>query len=120
MKNDEDLQRLAVLTGQAIARHRKRKGLTQDDVAEMLNIGNEAVSRIERGLRKPNIERLMEFATIFECDLTELLTEASPRATDQAGRIQDLLEPLSADDRQLLVETLERFAKRLTPPKKKR
>lgn len=120
MNNDDDLQRLAVLTGQAIARHRKRRGLTQDDVAELLGIGNEAVSRIERGLRKPNIERLMEFATIFDCDVAELLTEASLWAVDQAGRIQDLLEPLTVADRQLLVEMLERLAERLRPPKKKR
>lgn len=120
MKNDEDLQRLAVLTGQAIARHRKRRGLTQDDVAELLGIGNEAVSRIERGLRKPNIERLIEFATIFECDLSELLTEASPRAVEQAGRIHDLLEPLAAEDRQLLLEMVERLAARLQPLSKKR
>ncbi|MDF3866736.1 helix-turn-helix transcriptional regulator [Pseudomonas denitrificans (nom. rej.)] len=116
----DDVKRLALLTGQAIAKQRKRAGMTQEEVAELLGLGNEAVSRIERGLVKPNIERLIEFSSIFECDLVELLTESSPRAVDQANRIHDLLEPLAVEDRELLVETLERFANRLKPPKKKR
>lgn len=112
---NNDLKRLAVLTGKAIAKHRIRMGLTQEEVGVRLGIGNEAVSRIERGLRKPNIERLIEFANIFECDLAELLTEMSPRATEQSVRIHDLLVPLAPEDRQFVVEIVERLADRLRP-----
>ncbi|EPW8903519.1 helix-turn-helix domain-containing protein [Pseudomonas sp. GD04087] len=110
---NNDLKRLAVLTGKAIAKHRIRMGLTQEEVGVRLGIGNEAVSRIERGLRKPNIERLIEFASIFECDLAELLTEMSPRTTEQSARIHDLLAPLAPEDRQLVMEIVERLADRL-------
>lgn len=44
---NNDLKRLAVLTGKAIAKHRIRMGLTQEEVGVRLGIGNEAVSRIE-------------------------------------------------------------------------
>jgi transcriptional regulator with XRE-family HTH domain len=54
-------------------------------------VGNEAVSRIERGVVIPNMSRLIEFATIFNCEATELLTEASSRPDDQAIRISQLL-----------------------------
>ncbi|MBD9574804.1 helix-turn-helix transcriptional regulator [Pseudomonas sp. PDM23] len=121
---DEEVDRLALLTGQAIAKQRKRVGMTQEKVAELLGLGNEAVSRIERGLVRPNLERLIQFSAIFECDLAELLTESSPRAVDQANRLHDLLAPLAIEDRELLIDTVERLAKRLspppTPPKKKR
>lgn len=43
-----DQKGLAEAVGRAIARQRIRCRLTQEDVAERLGIGNEAVSRIER------------------------------------------------------------------------
>jgi transcriptional regulator with XRE-family HTH domain len=46
---------LAKIVGLAIARQRMLRGLTQEQVAEQLGIGGEAVSRIERGIVMPNI-----------------------------------------------------------------
>ncbi|WP_233139473.1 helix-turn-helix domain-containing protein [Aggregatibacter actinomycetemcomitans] len=48
--------------GKAIAKQRQQSGYTQEQVAEMLEIGNEAVSRMERGLIMPNVMRLIELA----------------------------------------------------------
>ncbi|MDR3322668.1 MAG: helix-turn-helix transcriptional regulator [Zoogloeaceae bacterium] len=108
-----DLKNLADTVGCAIARQRVRSGLTQEEVAERLGVGNEAVSRIERGVVMPNIARLVEFATIFDCDAAELLTESSPRPDDQANRIRRLLASLASDDRALLMEWMERLVERL-------
>lgn len=99
--------------GHAIAKQRIRKGLTQEEVAERLGIGNEAVSRIERGVVIPNVARLFEFAAIFECEAAELLTEASPRSDDQASRISLLLAPLDQADRRLVLDFVERLVARL-------
>lgn len=111
MQTDENL--LAGLVGRAIARQRIRSGLTQDQVAERLGIGNEAVSRIERGLVMPNIERLVALADIFGCEAAALLTEASSRSEDQARHLQSLLASLDAEDRQLVMGVLERLVDRL-------
>ncbi|TBV09495.1 helix-turn-helix domain-containing protein [Phytopseudomonas dryadis] len=109
-----DQKDLAEAVGRAIARQRVRAGLTQEEVAERLGVGNEAVSRIERGIVIPNIARLFDFASIFGCEATELLSEASPRPDDQASRISRLLTPLDQADRQLLVEMVERLSERLS------
>ncbi|CRM63009.1 HTH-type transcriptional regulator ImmR [Pseudomonas sp. 37 R 15] len=106
-------QHLAGRVGRAISKQRIRCGLTQEEVAERLGVGNEAVSRIERGVVIPNISRLMEFATIFNCEAAELLNEASSRPDDQAIRISQLLKPLSQEDRQLIVDLVEHLTKRL-------
>ncbi|MGA4815312.1 helix-turn-helix domain-containing protein [Pseudomonas aeruginosa] len=45
-----DQKALAEAVGRAIAKQRMRCGMTQDEVAEILGVGNEAVSRIERGI----------------------------------------------------------------------
>lgn len=108
-----DQNYLAGIVGQAIAKQRIRKGLTQEEIAERLGIGNEAVSRIERGVVIPNIARLLEFAAIFECSAAELLTEVSPRSDDQARRLYDLLSTLNTDDRQLVMGVLESLVDRL-------
>lgn len=108
-----DQKFLAGVVGRAIAKQRLRSDLTQEEVAERLGIGNEAVSRIERGVVVPNIERLVAFASIFGCEVADLLTEASPRADDQAIRISRLLAQLDHADRQMVVELVERLAERL-------
>ncbi|MDR1854227.1 MAG: hypothetical protein LBR05_04900, partial [Azoarcus sp.] len=61
----------------------------------------------------PNIGRLVEFAAIFGCETTELLTEVSPNPNDQANRIAQLLAGLEHADRQLIVEWVERLSARL-------
>ena len=106
-------KQLAELVGQAIARQRLRCQLSQEQIAERLGIGSEAVSRIERGVVMPNVERLVELATIFGCETADLLTEVSSRPEDQARRLYDLLSPLALDDRALVMDMVERLVDRL-------
>jgi len=105
---------LAKVVGLAIARQRMLCELTQEQVAERLGIGGEAVSRIERGIVMPNIERLMQFAEIFGCEAADLLTQASQRPEDQAVRISQMLNQLTPADRQLVLEMIERLTQRLS------
>jgi len=108
-----DSKQLATRVGQAIARQRVRCDLSQEQVAEKLEIGSEAVSRIERGIVMPNVERLVELAAIFNCDAADLLTEGSSRPEDQARRLYELLSALDADDRALVIDVVERLVDRL-------
>lgn len=99
--------------GLSIAKRRMATGLTQEYVAEQLGIGVEAVSRIERGVVQPTISRLLELADIFKCNVADLLTESSPRVTDQASRLEQLLEPLNNADRTLVLDIIEKMTQRL-------
>ena len=107
-------KQLAEFVGQAIARQRIRSKLSQEQVAEKLGIGSEAVSRIERGVVVPNIERLIELATVFGCETADLLTEGSTRQEDQARRLQGLLSVLDSGDRTLVLEFVESLVARLS------
>lgn len=104
---------LAKAIGRTIAKKRQELDMTQEFVAEQLDIGYEAVSRIERGAVMPTVARLIEFAEVFECRVDELLLESSPRPADQASRIESILAKLSESDRRLVVEIVEKFAARL-------
>jgi transcriptional regulator with XRE-family HTH domain len=108
-----DQEQLAVVIGRAIAKHRVASSFTQEQVAEALGIGNEAVSRMERGLVMPTVARLVDLANLFECNAADLLTEASSRTSDQAKHVTQLLAKLGGNDRTMVVEIVERLAGRL-------
>lgn len=82
--------------------------------AERLGVGSEAVSRIERGVVIPTVLRLLELASVFDCEAAELLNESSSRVTDQASRISQLLGGLSETDRQLVMGIVEQLSGRLS------
>ncbi len=114
----EEVRRLAGAVGRAIAKRRVARELTQERVAERLGIGVEAMSRIERGVVLPTVVRLSELAEIFECNVADLVTETSSRATDQASHLARLLSKLNSADRTMVVEIVETLAVRLEQQKR--
>jgi len=67
-----------------VAKHRTERNLTQQEVAERMGIGSEAISRLERGLLGLSDAELMQLADIFDCRMDELLKESSSRPNDQS------------------------------------
>lgn len=59
--------------GKFIASLRKEKGLTQNELAEKLNITDRAVSRWERGKGCPDISLLEDLSKILDISIIELL-----------------------------------------------
>ena len=108
-----DINLLAGVIGRAIAKRRTESDYTQEQVAELLGVGNEAVSRMERGVVMPTVARLVELADIFECEAADLLTGASSRTSDQAKYLGQLLTKLNGNDRAMVIEIVERLAGRL-------
>lgn len=52
---------------------RNEKGLTQEQLAEKLNVSNRSVSRWETGSTLPDISLMIELADYYEVDIKELL-----------------------------------------------
>ena len=52
---------------------RKENGLTQEQLAEKLNISRQSVAKWERGQSLPNITNLKEMSIIFNVTTDELL-----------------------------------------------
>lgn len=57
-----------------IARLRKAKGFTQDQLAEQLGVSAQAVSKWENGQSYPDISLLPKLAEIFEVSMDELFS----------------------------------------------
>jgi transcriptional regulator with XRE-family HTH domain len=104
---------LAKNVGKAIGRQRQQAGLTQEQVAEHLKIGMEAVSRMERGLVVPTVVRLAELAQLFDCELADFLRETSNRPTEQGIVLGQQLAKLDTADRALVLEVVDKLVARL-------
>ncbi|WP_423709287.1 helix-turn-helix domain-containing protein [Undibacterium sp. WLX3042] len=100
---------LAKSIGRAISKRRLACKLTQEQVAEQLSIGYEAVSRMERGTVMPTVARLIELAKIFDCPVGDLLIESSNRSEEQGEFISSLIKTLREEDRRFVLEILEKF-----------
>ena len=59
--------------GNFIARQRKAKKITQEQLAEKLNITDRAVSKWERGLSLPDADKMIDLCKILSINVNELL-----------------------------------------------
>jgi uncharacterized pyridoxamine 5'-phosphate oxidase family protein/DNA-binding XRE family transcriptional regulator len=63
-------------TGEKIAFLRKRKGLTQEQMAEILEVSRQSVSRWEIDMAFPETEKLIKLSRLLECSVDFLLNES--------------------------------------------
>lgn len=59
--------------GETIASLRKEKGMTQNELAEKMNVTDKAVSKWERDLSCPDVNTISKLADILEVSIEELL-----------------------------------------------
>lgn len=74
--------------GHLILQFRKEKGMTQQQVADLLGISNKTVSKWERGLGCPDVTLWDGLSNVLGADVLKLLQgELSPNQTD-AGKME--------------------------------
>ena len=61
--------------GQVLKEHRIRRGVTQEFVAEALNVSRQAVSKWENGTSDPSTANLIALARLYEIAPEELLKQ---------------------------------------------
>ena len=72
----------ASYTGEMISKLRKEKGLTQKDLAELLNVTNKAVSKWECGKNFPDLALLQPLAEMLDTTVSDLLGVEQPITND--------------------------------------
>jgi len=78
---------------------RKQLGLTQDELAELLRIGQQSMSRIERGVMAPKFERLQEIAQMLHCSVPELFIAEKTETDSTEVIIRDILNGLELPEK---------------------
>ncbi len=71
--------------GEKIAAERKKRNMTQDDLAEVLGVTRQAVSRWESNAAYPETEKLVRLAELFDLDLNYLLKDGAEPKPESCG-----------------------------------
>ena len=64
--------------GEHIAKYRKAMALSQEDLANILNVSRQAVYKWESDQSTPELEKLLAMTSVFEVSLDELVTGEKP------------------------------------------
>jgi len=74
--------------GENIYKQRTAKNLSQEDLANLLEVSRQSVSKWENDSAVPELDKLVKMAQIFEISLDELVTgkKATPQATPAADK----------------------------------
>ena len=91
---DKDMYFNQVEFGQRIKEERNRLGLTQEELAEQLNIGPVHVYNIESGRKGCSIDLLLEFAELFEVSTDYLLTGKGNMNAEIREHLQGAIDEL--------------------------
>ena len=62
-----------VKVGMRIAEHRKRLGMSQEELADRLFVTRQAISKWENGTSVPSIDTLSEISKLFSVSFEEIL-----------------------------------------------
>ena len=62
-------------TGEKLALLRKRKGITQEELSEILKVSRQSVSRWEKDAAFPETDKIIKLSKLFECSIDFLLND---------------------------------------------
>lgn len=75
--------------GNFIAKCRKKKKITQEQLAEKLNVSNKTVSRWETGKNLPDYSILPELSKILQVSINDLLSGEFVKKEDYNGKLEE-------------------------------
>lgn len=73
---------------------RKQKGLSQEELANLLNVSRQTVSKWEVGDSTPDMEKLIAISDIFEISLDELVLDKVPVHVGEASTKSEIVNKL--------------------------
>ena len=89
------MSKIKKLLGQRIRQIRKSRGITQEQLADMLGIGTPNISYIENGKFAPSIENFEKLVEIFEIEPFELYKFPSLKTSEEIK--EELFKALEQD-----------------------
>ena len=98
--------------GKRLAEIRKSKNFKQTELAEMLNVSQQVISNIERGVTAPDIEQLKKFADIYNISLDQLVGREflGDDADDVERRIISYIKQMDDEGKELSLGLLSQVA----------
>ena len=92
--------------GERLRKLRKYMGLTQEQVAEILSVGRDAILRIEKGDRKIDLQELISFSKLYNISMDELTTDEHTINSSDVAFARGFNE-LSEKDKKEIISLIE-------------
>lgn len=99
--------------GRRIQLFRKKKKLTQEQLAEMINVSPNHLSAIERGVYGVKLDTLIRIMNILDCTADDIFADVlSCGYKIKASRLSDELKQLSAKDQSVILSLVDIMIKK--------
>ena len=93
--------------GQQIRKIRKAHGLSQEELAERVNISTTHMSHIETGNTKLSLPVLVDIAAVLEVRTDDLLNSNAPTTSTAMDEIASVLEHCSAQQSKVIADVVK-------------
>ena len=98
--------------GERLSELRKKSKLKQSDVACRLNVSQQVISNIERGVTTPDLEQLKSFADLYNLSLDQLVGRefTSSDSDEVERRILSYIKKMDDERKELSLGLLSQVA----------
>lgn len=94
--------------GKNIRKHRNRLGMTQETLAEKINVSIPHISRMENGSAKPSLQTLVDICNALDIPIDNLMQDSIPAAKRCASsRLDEVLASCSAEEMDMIADVAE-------------
>ena len=96
-------------TGEKIARLRKENNYTQEQLAQLLGVSRQSISKYESDIAYPETEKLIRLGEIFDCSLDYLLKEDIEEKDRTGFQTQSIASSETVHAKTLVEEAVHKF-----------
>ena len=95
------------LIGKRIKEHRQRRNLTQEMLAELIEVSPGYISLVETGRKQASLDTLLSISNVLNITLNELLVgNQIPLKSDYNSEIAELMSGCNQYERRLMFEII--------------
>ena len=94
--------------GRRIQEVRKARGLTQAELAQMVDLSTKYISNVECGFKTPTLNTFVAIANALQCDANQILLDVLDVTTGQeSGLISKNLSALPVEEQRRILHVME-------------
>lgn len=99
------------IIGSRIKIRRKMKDVTQEQMAEDLNLSVGFISQLERGICKVSLDTLANIIEYLDCTFSDILEYNQHSESYNQSKLNALYSSLSPEDQQVMFSLMEAYTK---------
>lgn len=94
--------------GKRIKQYRMQKGLTQEQLAEQVELSRNYISSIERGVSSLSIEKIVDIINTLDCTADDIFTDVINKSYDvKVSKIAEQLSELTKAEQERVLKVIE-------------